>query len=385
LQQDKFRNLNVKSQYRVSRSAGKQRESRSTNNGSGQVLAVPVFISGSALAGKSALLRQVQLEGQLEAQSVGQKRSILDNGVQVAKSSDRLRRLTEKKRINEKTAYLLFNANLKPMSKRVASCSTVIERYEFDDGSDLFHSREYCSNRFCAICAERRSRRMVRKYAPVVRQFSKEKYGQHVVLTFPSCETLPARSFIGRKLRNLFRRKLWEKYGGIAGGLYSVESTIDKDGLFHPHVHCLIFTNLPVPCYSKNKQGQQFWPTQTNQELADEWSKVMKGTAFIVRGQKWDGKVFEMLKYMIKQTELQRMTEEQVQHFVEWTAGARVVSAFGGLYGLLPEVIEDDALDMEGEEVEVGKRKLVRKTILELDEVLGCYVPIAVEEYGDSP
>jgi hypothetical protein len=114
--------------------------------------------------------------------------------------------------------------------------------------------------------------------------------------------------------------------------------------------------------------------------LSDEWLKVTKGGGYIVRGQTFDGRIYEMLKYMVKQSEVLKMEDKQLSEFLEWCNGARVVSAFGGLYGLLPEV-ELEETDIEGEPIRPGRR-LIRKTVLEYDESLECYVPIAVEEFN---
>jgi hypothetical protein len=137
---------------------------------------------------------------------------------------------------------------------------------------------------------------------------------------------------------------------------------------------------LAIPSYRSGK-----WEIDVNQELSDEWLKVTRGSSFIVRGQKFDGRIYEMLKYMVKQSEVLKMEDKQLSEFLEWCNGARVVSAFGGLYGLLPEVeLDDETTDMEGEPIIPCSpgRRLIRKTVLEYDESLECYVPIEVEEFN---
>jgi hypothetical protein len=218
---------------------------------------------------------------------------------------------------------------------------------------------------------------MVRKYAPLVRKFSKGLYGSHIVFTFKNSETLPERAIISRSLKNLFRRRFWKQFGGVAGGFYSVETTISSKGQFHLHVHALVFTPLAIPSYRSGK-----WEIGVNQELSDEWLTVTKGGGYIVRGQTFDGRIFEMLKYMVKQSEVLKMDDKQLSEFLEWCDGTRVVSAFGGLRGLLPEVeLDDETTDIEGEPIRPGRR-LIRKTVLEYDESLECYVPIGVEEFN---
>ena len=327
---------------------------------------------------------------QLEDVPPEEEAKLVHNGVQVANSLQRIRKLEDKHRLN-----LAVGAKIDPLyhhlSVSIASCSTVIERYEFSDGSDLLHSLKYCGKRFCAICAERRSRRLVRKYAPVIEEFKKGRYGQHIVLTFPSSQELPSRALISRKIRSLCRRKFWEVFGGVAGGFYSVEATLNRDtGLFHPHVHLLLFTNKPVPCYRRDKNKRQFWMVETNQALRDEWSSIMKGSAFIVRGQRWDGRIYEMLKYMAKQSDILKLNDSQLKHFIEWTAHTRTVSAFGGLYGKLSQVDEDELeteADIDGEAFppEIPeKRRLIRTTRLRYDDRLCSFVPVSVEEFPPS-
>jgi hypothetical protein len=143
----------------------------------------------------------------------------------------------------------------------------------------------------------------------------------------------------------------------------------------------LVFTPLAIPSYRSGK-----WEIEVNQELSDEWLTVTKGGGYIVRGQTFDGRIFEMLKYMVKQSEVLKMDDKKLSEFLEWCDGTRVVSAFGGLRGLLPEIELDDETDIEGEPIIPCSpaRRLIRKTVLEYDESLECYVPIAVEEF-DPP
>lgn len=325
----------------------------------------------------------------LHVEELTELNTLLDNGVQVASSLERIQRMERKREINRLLAKRIVPFNV-DRALRIAECSSTIERYEFSDGSDLLHSLDYCGNRFCAICAERRSRRLVRKYAPIVEEFARGKHGHHIVLTLRDSEHMPTRESISRLLRNLWRRGFWKRYGGVFGGFYSVETTYNSmTGCFHCHVHCLVFLGRQVPSYRRkdnNGTWRWYWQNQENQLLSDEWSSVTKGEAYIVRAQPWDGRIFEMLKYMVKHSAVLKMDDQRLGEYLEWSAGTRALSAFGELYGLLLPVDEEeeDGSDIDGEESLPVARVLIRKTRLEYDDRLRCFVAVSVEECNDT-
>ncbi len=197
-----------------------------------------------------------------------------------------------------------------------------------------------CQDRFCEICARKRSAKLARRYHEIIRENCEGLHGHLLTLTYKNSETLRERSRIAKDVRNLLRRSLWKRYGGIVGGLYSVEVTKGEGG-WHPHVHMLVFTRLPVASYRDGK-----WLVELNQEVSNEWLAITRDS-FVVRGVSWNGNVQEVVKYMTKSPE--SLPVDELRELTSWARGMRSVSAFGLLYGKqVPEEIEEEEVNEGG-------------------------------------
>lgn len=295
---------------------------------------------------------------------------LLDTGAYVAsRDSKRLIRLQERKGWNEEIAARLAEIGYGEMAARLVNCQAQVDRlkYRLPDGSVTYRHQasERCQCRLCQPCAARRAARLQFKYRDALAQFAEGLYGHHLVLTLKNSEHLPDRRRVSKLLRNLWRSKVWKQYGGIAGGLYSIETTYNKEsGGFHAHVHCLIFTRAEMPYYNS---GRQFWTQEANQAIADVWLRLT-GDSFIVRGQKWNGETKEMLKYMAKGSELVGMGNDALAEYVAWTHRARMVSTFGKLYGLAGRI------EKEMEMLEKAEQEL------DLDEYAPATIGAVLEE-----
>jgi hypothetical protein len=206
-------------------------------------------------------------------------------------------------------------------------CGSIIHRDVCKGcGSEKYRAVSTCKDRLCPTCASRRSVKLAERYKAIIDRVTDGKYGYHLVLTFKSVETLPDQKKIVALVKKLRLHPLWKSYGGIDGGLWSIEVTRSK-GLWHPHVHMLIFTNEPLPVAPDG-----FWPRMINQRVSDVW-RELTGDSFIVRGSRFDGRVIEMVKYMGKPMEIEKMSVDHLDHLSEWCKSRRMVQTFGSLYG----------------------------------------------------
>jgi hypothetical protein len=100
-----------------------------------------------------------------------------------------------------------------------------------------------CGFRLCPDCARRRASKLLRKYLPSVVAFPvfSKTEPVHLVLTQAHrSETL--RESVKRitdHFKMLRRRSVWKDH--FKGGMFAVEFTISKDGLYHAHLHILAF------------------------------------------------------------------------------------------------------------------------------------------------
>ena len=222
---------------------------------------------------------------------------------------------------------------------RVLKCARWITRQACTDHGHVRHRRSFlCGDRFCPICARKRSADLARRYRKIIEGACRGLYGHMLTLTYKNSETMPARGRIAKDVRNLLRRSLWKRHGGIVGGLYSVEVKRGEGG-WHPHVHMLIFTRKPIASYTEGKREGE-WLVELNQEVSDAW-RAITGDSFIVQGETWDGNTQEVVKYMTKAPE--SLPPAKLHELLIWTRGMRSVSAFGSLYGVhISETVEQD-------------------------------------------
>lgn len=251
--------------------------------------------------------------------------------------------------------YSSFDAR---RAERVAKCGMMsIDLVRVDGGSRRHALSFLCQDRFCAICARKRSAKLASRYRDLVDEHCHDFYGHMLTVTYKNSEQLRDRSRVSKDIRNLLRRSLWKQYGGIVGGLYSLEVTRGSGG-WHPHAHILVFTKLPIASYTDGK-----WLIEFNQQVSEAWLSITRDS-YIVRGVSWDGHIEEVVKYMTKSPE--KMDPVDLRSIIAWSRGMRSLSAFGCLYG--KEISED----VEEEDIEEGGTYVA--TLRRFDVRTGTYV-----------
>jgi len=256
---------------------------------------------------------------------------------------------------------------------RVAKCGmTAVELVRVGGGRERHLMSFLCQDRFCETCARKRSAKLARRYRSVIEQECEGMFGHMLTLTYKNSEKLRERGRIAKDIRNLMRRPVWKRHGGIVGGLYGVEVTRGEGG-WHPHVHLLVFTRHPIASYTEGKREGQ-WLVALNQEVSDAWLEITRDS-FIVQGVTWDGNVEEIVKYMTKSPE--SLPVDELHELTSWARGMRSVSAFGCLYAKrVPEEIEEEPISEGGTYMAIVRRfsartmsYVVEKTVLiELDQ-----------------
>lgn len=175
-----------------------------------------------------------------------------------------------------------------------------------------------CGFRLCPDCGRRRASRLLREYLPAVVAFPSLSNTQavHLVLTQAQRqETLSeAIKRITKNFKSLRRRSFWKEH--FKGGLFSVEFTIGKDGLYHAHLHILAFR-------------RRFFDVQI---LKDIWFQIT-GDSSNLRLDRIDGDdivsgLREVLKYAVKPASIGHFKADHLVDFIAMK-GQRMFGSFG--------------------------------------------------------
>lgn len=162
-----------------------------------------------------------------------------------------------------------------------------------------------CGFRLCPDCARRRASKLLRKYLPAVVAFPAISRTEpvHLVLTQAhKVETLrEAVKRITGHFKALRRRDVWKQH--FKGGLFAVEFTIGKDGLYHAHLHILAFRN-------------RFCDVQL---LKDAWLEITGDSTNLrldrITGEPIDA-LREVLKYAVKPACIDDFTPDHLRDFL---------------------------------------------------------------------
>lgn len=181
-----------------------------------------------------------------------------------------------------------------------------------------------CGFRLCPDCARRRAGKFMRKYVPAVLAFSVASNTQPCLLTLTqkkrSESFQSAVKSITASFKALRRSKIYETY--FKGGLFSVEFTVDTAGLYHVHIHALIFRTRQLT-------------RDDLQSLKDRWFAIT-GDSHVIN-LKWidprqaggiTAGVKEVIKYAVKPADLVNFTSEHFQDFVDMKR-QRMFGTFG--------------------------------------------------------
>jgi hypothetical protein len=216
---------------------------------------------------------------------------------------------------------------------------------------------------------------MIRRFTGPLAEYGKGKHAHFLTVTYVNSEHLPDRKRLAKDFRNLMRRDIWKQYGGIVGGVSKLEVTFnERTRQFHVHIHAVIYTMEPIPTFV-DKSGKERWQVKSvNQAVSDVWRQITGGSSYIVDGRAFDGNCEELMKYITKIDELQRMPERQFQELCAWMKGMRTFTTFGGLYGMkFPDPGKKEKHDAA---CECGCT-VHEELQLEYNARLGVYVPVS--------
>ncbi len=161
-----------------------------------------------------------------------------------------------------------------------------------------------CEFRLCPDCARRRSRKLINKHLPIMREFLLRNHVAPVHLVLTQTHRAETRKQSVKRLKDAFtklqRRDFWKRY--FKGGVWSVENTKGRDGLHHTHLHIIGFRS-------------KFFDVAL---LRAEWLAVT-GDSHVLRLEKikdLSNGLLEVVKYISKPLDIQKFEKEDLADFL---------------------------------------------------------------------
>lgn len=194
--------------------------------------------------------------------------------------------------------YMCCRNKLK--SSRVRNCASFLQFRVYDDEEQTrkLHRADFCQHPLCVMCAWRLSMKRTRELAEAVKVLKEQNPdGRFYFLTLTVSNW--------DKISNLKLKKL-QKRGvefvrevlGTTSYYMSLEITIGQDGLYHPHLHALVYTTKYIDT-----------TFDSIARYRKEWAKIVRKRDMdyqiltiypIARGEDGDKSLHEVTKYILK-------------------------------------------------------------------------------------
>ncbi len=244
----------------------------------------------------------------------GEASSLLDN-TQITSQKDHVE-------LAQKIEKLGFETQAKRM--RTCSCTT----YSVMCGCGIKTLSQKCNYyRFCEPSGYRRQKKLERRYFPVIMKYPVARSIYHpglrlLTLTVKNCESLSEGiEKIKKNFNKLKRHKFFKDR--VDGGLGTLEFKIGEDGLWHPHLHMIIFSRY-INLKPKEKG--------VDVRIVEEWKKLTEDSSILDIRRVDNHK--KGLKYALKYiTKLPKdLTVEQKAEVFKCTFRKRLLFTFGCFY-----------------------------------------------------
>lgn len=273
------------------------------------------------------------------------------------KLDDRGNKWTRHKKSAEMVAKLYKDSKFEGYSTRVSNCSGTIKFIVGNDGLELSDTW-FCRVRHCPVCQWRRSlkwKARAYKGLPSVKDRFKSHRWIFLTLTIKNCELKDLRSNLTNMhaaFKHCTRLKSWPAKGWIK----STEVTRGKDGLAHPHFHCLLMVERSY--FSKGHYLSRVkWSETWQSALKCDYAPVVDISA-IDMSENPEVLIPEILKYQTKPADLVG-SRDWLIGLTEQLHGSRAIAIGGALQeyfaeiGREPACFADEAEEVEGGGVEV--------------------------------
>jgi plasmid rolling circle replication initiator protein Rep len=259
-------------------------------------------------------------------------------------------------------------------AERMRLCARHLEFVETVDKqtgavSTKLHHAMFCHNRYCPICAWRRSlfwKAKFHKALPeIMEQYPKSRF---IFLT------LTVRNMPVNKLRKSLQsmNKAWSRlvkrvqFNAVQGWVRSTEVTRDKNGDCHPHFHVMLMVDGSY--FSENYVKHSEWVRAWREVMRIDYDPIVNVKAIKAKNSKsvdLSDAIAETLKYSVKVADL-RSSDDWLIEMTEQTSRLRFIATGGVFKDILksPEEITDEDMIHTDDETETAqdiKRILIFK------------------------
>ena len=305
----------------------------------------------------------------------------------------------------------------KKRSERIKDCLNLWhwDKYEKNKILDLQSVNRCINNRFCPNCKLLDISKFIHKFRDVYKQYSDLGYKAYMLtLTIPSVPGEQLRNTID-KLNKSFR-KLIEKYTydidsdksykdrliKLEGGIKVLEITYNDTNGFHPHFHCVVFTNKAINEKLIEKHIKGKWSNKRNDynmksyvdlQIGQLWSMIFYNERltsknindivynpqeeYFKKGKKVlevdfreldENGIYEVFKYTFKDTDIKNYyVFKTLVHALE---NKRIRQGFGILFNMQCEDIDEGEI----QELElIEKENPVSLLTYEINELVSTY------------
>lgn len=189
---------------------------------------------------------------------------------------------------------------------RVRDCGTLLDfgiNYEDHTDTKLLKAN-FCKDRFCPQCANRKSKKVYGQISKIMDQIEKNYSFIFLTLTVKNCrpeDLLETVQMMEKGWRNLTNRKKGRDFQKIALGIFrTLEITIQKDnGYYHPHFHLIIAVDknyFKSKDYLSQKRFTEIW--------ADCCGLDYDPVCHVIKVKNRDKGVKEVSKYCVKPSDI---------------------------------------------------------------------------------
>lgn len=212
----------------------------------------------------------------------------------------------------------------------------------------------FCKNRFCIMCAWRKSRKLQLQTYSTIRYLEEQNHKKYeflfLTLTVPNPPMTELNSTVkvmSKAFQKLIHREEWKR--AVKGFIRAIEFLGDntKEGEAHPHYHCLLMVE------KRYFKGEDYISQKRFREL---WSECYGYPNLEVRiekikpKQKQDGKIlpaivsacFETIKYSMDLTDMNKLSDDDLKELMKQTRGIRQYNRGGLLKNLVEDLGEID-------------------------------------------
>jgi len=189
----------------------------------------------------------------------------------------------------------------------------------------------FCRDRLCPVCSKLRSRRLGARLLEVIAACEAEYPSRYILLTL-TVENVEWAD-LDKTLKRIM--KSWDKMikrimrrGSVLGWVRTLEVTVSKLGLAHPHLHILLqvppeyFDPSSGLCYFRKDDLIQMW----QQCLKTPYAPSIKINAVKDDGD-LDGAVREVTKYIAKGSDVSRLSTTNFMFYVVAMHGMRTFAS----------------------------------------------------------